>query len=614
MRHAAILLLVVSAGCDEPDLPGAPVDAGIADAVADGALDAPADVDAGDADADADAAPVDPTCAPRPKCGACAAGETCGGAGVVAVCGSRACTHYVSPTATLTAFASCTDASNPCTLATANDAASPGDVVCLADGEYHTAIAPKTSGSAREPITFLSTSREARIRGVSNGISLASVSFIEIDGVGVLGGTNTANQVTRFFNLVDADDCWIRNGTFVDALAYVGSRIDEASQRNKITNNTFPDAPHAPLTPEDDDGETWPADTLEIFGDANLVQDNDFGDTSHYAIVVWVTGGHRNVVRRNHLHNGLHAGMNLLSFDGSTGRLLVEGNRILDSGIRYLDNPNKYSRTHATSSDDGLVRGRQVSIQLAADGVLVRRNEVAGGGRGLSISGWDYNVPPQVTTIHPLHTRVAHNTFYENLTNLMLQNDVTSMPVPFVDIAIKDNIFFNLPAHRECHGQSITPDTQLIESNGWSTDGRFRFIRSQSMPDDRPLAAVQMQYAPYWADNVSLTPKFADVSEYDLRLAADSPGIDQADWLTTITSESGSGASLTVADALWFSDGFGAELGDVVRTSRGELARITKIEGANVTLDATISWQKDDGITLAYTGDRPDLGAHELCP
>lgn len=517
-----------------------------------------------------------------------------------------------------TTYASCTTERTPCTLATANAGARAGDVICLAGGEYRTAIAPAASGVRGRPITFVSASdaTPATIRGVREAVALTNVSFIEVDGIRVEGGTNTPNQVVRFFALTNADDCWLRNMTFHDALAYVGSTVDVNSSRNRITNCLFPDAA-SPGVVAGMSLETWPADTVEIRGDGTLLEANDFGDVSHYPITVWVSGGHRTIVRANAVHNRLHAGMNLLALDAATGRVLVEGNRILDTGANYLLNPNSYSRTHGVIADDYAVRGRQVSVQLGAYGVLFRRNDVAHGGRGMSIAGWQL---PE-GNIHPSHVRLAHNSFYANLTGFTFEND--NPTVPFVDIVVSNNIV-HTPAGitellRDAWGDSAPPTAQRITNNAWTPSGTFVYLRQDSRAD-RSLAAVQAAYAPNWSGNVAIDPAFADAAARDFRLGAGSPALDAAAPLTTITSASSSAAGATsfvVADAWWFFDGWNLadETGDMVMTASGHIARVVAADEASgtVTVDRPLVWTRGEGIGLTYAGARGDLGAHERC-
>ena len=79
----------------------------------------------------------------------------------------------------------------------------------------------------------------------------------------------------------------------------------------------------------------------------------------------------------------------------------------------------------------------------------------------------------------------------------------------------------------------------------------------------------------------------------------------------------GSGTTLTVADALYFVDGFGipGETGDTIQL-QGDSSRavITHVDYATntLTLDSSLTWTDSQGVSLAYEGAAPDVGAYEM--
>ena len=72
-----------------------------------------------------------------------------------------------------------------------------------------------------------------------------------------------------------------------------------------------------------------------------------------------------------------------------------------------------------------------------------------------------------------------------------------------------------------------------------------------------------------------------------------------------------------VGDALYFVDGFGipGEVGDTIQLD-GDTARavITNVDYATntLTLDAALTWSAGQGVSLAYEGSAPDVGAYEM--
>ena len=128
-----------------------------------------------------------------------------------------------------------------------------------------------------------------------------------------------------------------------------------------------------------------------------------------------------------------------------------------------------------------------------------------------------------------------------------------------------------------------------------------------------------------WDQN-SVDPKFVNLSASDpnnpnlpdLHLQADSPCIDAGAYPTRITSDTGSGTQFQVGDARYFIDGWGIPhvQGDEIQLPDGQQARITNVnyETNLITVDRVLTWTLNQGISLAYEGAAPDLGAYEFEP
>jgi len=102
------------------------------------------------------------------------------------------------------------------------------------------------------------------------------------------------------------------------------------------------------------------------------------------------------------------------------------------------------------------------------------------------------------------------------------------------------------------------------------------------------------------------------------RLHSGSPLIDAGSFPTR-TVGGGSGTTLAVEDVRYFYDGFGidGELGDLVQLEgQTETARVVSIDydGNVLELDRALSWTDGQGLSQAYVGTAPDLGAHEVTP
>jgi hypothetical protein len=100
----------------------------------------------------------------------------------------------------------------------------------------------------------------------------------------------------------------------------------------------------------------------------------------------------------------------------------------------------------------------------------------------------------------------------------------------------------------------------------------------------------------------------------DFRLRSVSPCIDRGRALTTTTSLGIASTSLVVADARYFSDGYGMVPGDLVQVGSNTPVRITEVDLASntLTLEEPLSWSPGDGVSYPFEGRAPDIGASEF--
>lgn len=110
--------------------------------------------------------------------------------------------------------------------------------------------------------------------------------------------------------------------------------------------------------------------------------------------------------------------------------------------------------------------------------------------------------------------------------------------------------------------------------------------------------------------NVATFPTGAPTN-YDFKARASAPTQDKGGYLTK-ASRGGSGTELPVEDSLYFFDGFGVTEGDVIQLegpSKRAQVMAVDYEANTLELDQPLSWHKGQGISLAYNGKAPDIGA-----
>lgn len=93
---------------------------------------------------------------------------------------------------------------------------------------------------------------------------------------------------------------------------------------------------------------------------------------------------------------------------------------------------------------------------------------------------------------------------------------------------------------------------------------------------------------------------------------AGSPCIDAGDFLTKVTSSSGSGTTFKVADASYFTNGFGIASGDQIMVGKANTTVLSIDYATNsITVGSSISWNSGDPVSLMYNGVKPDVGPFE---
>jgi len=84
-------------------------------------------------------------------------------------------------------------------------------------------------------------------------------------------------------------------------------------------------------------------------------------------------------------------------------------------------------------------------------------------------------------------------------------------------------------------------------------------------------------------------------------------GKDSGAYLTQ-TTDQGSGKTVAVGDAAFFTDGFGVVGGDMVQVGKNEPAQVVSVDRDKLTLEQSISWSKGDPVGLPWVG-KPPVGA-----
>ncbi len=465
----------------------------------------------------------------------------------------------------------------------ANQLLQPGDTVYIRKGTYRESIRPNNSGSENLHITYSAYQDEkVLLSGVTIAINLKVLSYITVDGIDI-------EKVDRYVAFDSCHHTCIANGTFDNHNSPegwpVGIIFKNNSHHNKIYNCTIGRVGYC--TSDDDKGGTM---TIGVWEDTtdhcdyNLLENNVFFYGGHH--IIEVVGSH-NIIRNNYFHNEEWMDCQQTETGGKCGnrliiigynprqvkRNLIEGNRLAFSGV----------------PPDG---NTSAGISIRTPYNIVRKNVFYyNDGPGFDISTMD-------STYDARFIHVYHNTFYHN--GFVLLSGVETWKQGGMLVAR--------------HGNS-TPTTHLSVKNNIFHDNKTDPIVFYYVVKDSQVVEGNWEHYgdPLFKDITSSIDPFISTPP-DLHLEQTSPCIDSGVFLTKIVSPDGSGTQFQVDDAGYFTDGWGVIQGDLIQLEKSvERTRVTGIDYATntVTVDKTVTWNVNTGVSLAYEGTRPDIGAFE---
>jgi hypothetical protein len=513
--------------------------------------------------------------------------------------------YYVSPSGKDSN--SGTSASSPWrTIKKANGALRPGDVVHLRGGRYVSdPIRPSRSGTAAAKIRYVAYRNEQPVltsnsaRGLPIAINLTDRSHIVVDGIDVDGvNPGPGAHVNHFANLYNTTYSTLANGTFRYANGWHGIRLTNEAHHNQLLNNVIL------YVGQYDDG-----------------TGHDYGDS-----IQILRGSHHNLLRGNTLEGGAH---NLLQVDGPNN-VIVEN--IFENDWSDQQGPGKGGRNLTLMGQRNLFdRNTVMNAGASADNPanagmktegqwnIVRRNFIfQNGNEGIITQTHTDSKASQ-------NNRIYHNTIHGNggpAWGLVFYNgDGVSGNV------FKNNIVFS---NRSSRGLADVDFEFKLHSNPMGTVGQSliegNLIAKASADDARvsikngggvmSLTKAEQQHSSTFRNNIQAAVTFVAANPTepeDFMLSRGSRGVDEALPLTRAT-KAGSGTVVQVADASYFFDGFGLVAGDRIRIGGSAPLTVTKVDYAanRLTLSQRAQWSKDAPVTLDYSGNGPDIGAHEM--
>jgi hypothetical protein len=496
------------------------------------------------------------------------------------------------------------------TISKANPTLQAGDTVYLRGGTYYISgngIAPSNNGSSyssriiysgheNETVTLIGASASAQ------GIYLSGKQFIKVSKINFRNFTHHL-LLTNASQYNEISNCTFAYQYSNASADWIGSRIRSGSMYNHVHHCIFRDYGWQ-------DGD----DHCAVFGIGiesstsdgtryNLVEFNNFYHGGHHVVEV---NGTQNVFRFNYIHNepwalynGTYYGNRIMFFAGNmpdVGRNLIHGNRIAYGG--ETSEPDQCGGSGGTLTSPYNILRRNMYYKCLLYGIFITTYMGSSGPNSQGVNNYIYNNTFWNNGI--TSTCQAKPPWDGSLTHAV---DINEDATYTRDNVIKNNLFWANVNQRNATRPVVVTNTSNLPvyntvSNNFNQTSDPKFVYNAGTPN----SAIELQF--------------------DFRLQANSPAIDAAGFLTTITSTSGSGISFTVADAGYFFDGWGMSvigsasvLGDTIQL-QGQTAkvRIIKVDYSTntITLDTALTWTQGQGIALSYEGAAPDMGAHEF--
>ncbi|KAF5438067.1 hypothetical protein C5S35_00860 [Candidatus Methanophagaceae archaeon] len=239
---------------------------------------------------------------------------------------------------------------------------------------------------------------------------------------------------------------------------------------------------------------------------------------------------------------------------------------------------------------------------------------------GIQTHSGTYNDIPRGVQYHKIYHNIIwrhsaqgiaifHWNNEEKLDDNVYKNNIICHNGNVPELEFVYQVYYNFP-----NGTTPWLPTDIWDGNLIMKENNGQVVISFGNRGDFTLDAAKTMFPDiFLSKNIEGDPQFTDVDSHDFRLQANSPGIDAGVFLTH-TMGSGSGTSFQVDDAGYFVDGCGLIEGDLIQLEgQTQAARVAAVDYANdiITLDRNITWNTGDGVSLAYTGSAPDIGAFE---
>ncbi len=361
-------------------------------------------------------------------------------------------------------------------------------------------------------------------------------------------------------------------------------------------------------------------------------------------------------------------------FINNSANIIIENNHTYQT---HSSGISAWSSNNILVDNNQVVRacwpsdGLQECISIVGSNqVIVKNNKVfdggsigfGGGGEGIDIKDGCTNTVVFNNTVHDVasvgiyidayltnqsNVHVFNNTIYNifgvgisvaseeggNLENVLVNNNTisncqdrslvihwTNKPNYIIrNIYIYHNTFYNNFEGLDIGAHALSQNLNIV-NNIFSQNLVYQIQNSSNDFDLNQLTVKNNLFDglnPAWAisgiNYITGIPNFVDAPLNNFHLQSTSIAINQGTYLTK-TSSSGTGNTIPVLNAGFFSNGYGVISGDIIQfegqTQEFEVIAVDSINNM-ITLNQPATWNVNQGISLKYNESLPDIGAFE---
>ena len=376
------------------------------------------------------------------------------------------------------------------------------------------------------------------------------------------------------------------------------------------------------------------ADIFQIFGSYQLenvlIENSTFRRAAHSALNFKSTNGYTNYVV---IQNVLFYGGRHSADMGSTSNYVFQNNvEMLAESISVNARLGTFLQTVDYTNSQSIIRGNVTYIDSVT---ITRTNDLDGHWNGSTFGGWSLNTP--YNNEHMGNIYLYHNTWdywtpasvameYGMILSANYDNTITGDYVK--PVRFKNNIMIGL---RTTYGSQ----TLLFERDPNDSYGNFDHIfannifnmnsgtdvvtiKSSTLSNATySLSSMQTNYPSQWYGNSWTKPASWSHTNPTYALAATDDGYGDAGSLTTTTA-GGSGTSMTVADARYFTDGMGLIPGDTIYVAGMTSSAWATVSSVNygtntITLGQSRAWNNGVGVYWYKDGGQAiNVGAKQV--